>query len=150
MNLRKIIVLDSWAIMAFFGDEPAAEKIGDLIADARDRGDRLLMSVVNIGEVWYSMARRHSPQVADDAIGELRSIGIEFINADWPLSKIAARYKAKGGISYADCHAAALAKIHSSPPAGGGVAKGRGGGCILLTGDQEFKQLEDEISIVWL
>lgn len=46
--------------------------------------------------------------------------------------------------------AAALATIHSSPPAGGGVAKGRGGGCVLLTGDQEFKRVEDEITITWL
>ena len=135
MNHRKIIVLDSWAIMAYMEDEPAAEKIANLIADARDQGDRLLMSVVNIGEVWYAMARRHSARDADDAIGELRTIGIEFIDTDWPLTKIAASYKALGGISYADCFAAALAKHHKA---------------ALLTGDQEFKPLENEISIVWL
>ncbi len=135
MNHRKILVLDSWAIMAYFEDEPAAEKIANLIADARDRRDRLLMSVINIGEVWYAMARRHSARDADDAINELRSIGIEFIDADWPLSEIAASYKVKRGISYANCHAAALAKHHKA---------------ALLTGDQEFKQVENDISIVWL
>ncbi len=135
MNHRKTIVLDSWAIMAYLEDESPAEKIANLIADARDQGDRWLMSVVNIGEVWYAIARRHSARDAEDAIGELRSIGIEFIDADWPLTKIAASYKVRGGISYADCHAAAVAKHHKA---------------ALLTGDQEFKQLENEISIVWL
>ncbi len=135
MNHPKTIVLDSWAIMAYLEDEPAAEKIADMIADARDKGHRLLMSVVNIGEVWYATARRHSDRDADHAIRELRSIGVEFIDVDWPTTQIAARYKALGGISYADCFAAALAKHHKAE---------------LLTGDQEFKQLENEINIVWL
>lgn len=135
MIQRKTIVLDSWAIVAYFEDEPAAEKIANMIADARDQHDRLLMSVVNIGEVWYAMARRHSERDADEAIRELRSIGIEFIDADWPITKIAASYKVRGGISYADCHAAAIAKHYNA---------------TLLTGDDEFKQLKDEITIEWL
>ena len=135
MNHSKILVLDSWAIMAYLEDEPAAEKIADLIADARDRGVPLLMSVVNIGEVWYSTARRHSERDADHVIHELRSIGVEFIEVDWPTTQIAASYKALGGISYADCFAAALAKHHKA---------------TLLTGDNEFKQIEKDIEIIWL
>ena len=135
MNHRKKLVLDSWVIMAYLEDEPAAEKIADLIADARDKGVSLLTSVVDIGEVWYATARKHSDRDADHAIRELRSIGVEFIEVDWPTTQIAARYKALGGISYADCFAAALTKHHTA---------------ILLTGDQEFKQLEKEIDIIWL
>ena len=93
------------------------------------------MSVVNIGEVWYSLARRRSASDADSAISELRSIGIEFIDADWKLTEIAAGYKAKGGISYADCFAAALARHHKAQ---------------LVTGDNEFRQIEKEIPITWL
>src|SRR5438067_3349490 len=135
MKKQNIVVLDSWAIMAYLEDESASEKVADMIADAREGGDRLLMSVVNIGEVWYSLARRRSVSDAGNAIRELRSIGIEFIDADWRLTEIAASYKAMGGISYSDCFAAALAKHHKAP---------------LLTGDPEFEQLKDEISIVWL
>ena len=135
MNRLKTIVLDSWAIMAYLEDEPAAEKIADMIADARDEGHRLLMSVVNIGEVWYATARRHSVRDADNVIRELRTIGIEFIDVDWATTQIAAEFKAKGGISYADCFAAALAKHHKA---------------TLVTGDREFKQLEKEIEINWL
>ncbi len=135
MNHSKTLVLDSWAIMAYLEDEPAAEKIADMIADARDKGHRLLMSVVNIGEVWYATARRHSDRDADNAVRELRSIGVEFLDVDWPTTQIAARYKALGGISYADCFAAAVAKHHKAS---------------LLTGDHEFEQLENEINIVWL
>ena len=135
MKRPKTIVLDSWAIMAYLQDEPAAEKIADMIADAKEQGDRLLMSVVNIGEVWYSFARRRSTADANQALRWIREIGIEHIDADIELTRIAAGFKAKGGISYADCFAAALAKHNKA---------------TLITGDQEFKQLEKEIEIIWL
>jgi len=121
--------------MAYLQDEPAGEKIADMIADATEQGERLLMSVINVGEVWYSLARRRSTADADQALRWISEIGIELVDADIELTLIAARFKAKGGISYADCHAAALAKNHKA---------------ALLTGDQEFKQLENEIFIVWL
>ncbi len=72
---------------------------------------------------------------ADEALRDLRSLGIKFHEVDWDLTRVAAAYKTKGGISYADCFAAALAKHNKA---------------ALVTGDKEFKQLEDEISIVWL
>ena len=121
--------------MAYLKGEPSVTRIIDIIADAHDRGDSLLMSVVNVGEVWYTIASRANSESADSAIKIIRSLGIEFIEVDWPTTQIAARYKALGGISYADCFAAALAKNHKA---------------TLLTGDREFQQLENEIEIVWL
>jgi len=135
MRKAKSIVLDSWAIMAYLEDEPSAERIADIIADAHDNSVPLMMSVANAGEVWYIIARRASAAEADRTIALLQQIGIEFINIDWPLTKIAAGFKLKGNISYADCFAAALAKHNKS---------------TLLTGDREFKQLESELTIDWL
>lgn len=128
-------MLDSWAILAYFQDEPSGEKVADLIADSQEAGIPLLMSVVNVGEVWYSLARRRSARDADEAVRHIRSIGIDFIDADWEQTSTAAAYKARGGISYADCFAAALAKHNKA---------------TLVTGDREFRQLEKEIEIVWL
>jgi predicted nucleic acid-binding protein len=135
MKKPKPIVLDSWAIMAYLQDEPSGEKIADMIADAKDDGQTLLMSVINIGEVWYSVARRRSTADADRALRWISEIGIEFVDADIELTRIAAMFKAKGGISYADCFAAALAKHHKA---------------TLVTGDREFEQLKNDISISWL
>lgn len=142
MKRPKTIVLDSWAIMAYLEDEPSAERIADMIADAKDDDVPLLMSVINAGEVWYSVARRRSERDADQALRWLDEIGIELVDADWPLTKIAAGYKAMGGISYADCFAAALVVRTASDS--------DRANCVLVTGDKEFKQLENEISIVWL
>ena len=135
MRNPKTIVLDSWAVMAYLGDEPAAEKIGTMIADAQDDGTPLLMSVVNAGEVWYTLVRRRSVKEADETLHWLHEVGVRLVDADWAITKIAAGFKVKGNISFADCYAAAVAKHNKA---------------TLITGDPEFKQLEDEISISWL
>ena len=131
----RAIVLDSWAIMAYFEDEPAAEKVADIIAEAHDEETPLFMSVVNAGEVWYILARRTSESEANRGVHELRQLGIEFIEADWNLAHQAAGFKSKHKMSFADCFAAALAKDKKAH---------------LVTGDKEFRQVEQELSMIWL
>ena len=130
-----VMVLDSWAIMAYFQDEPSAEKVQEIIVDAQEKETRLLMTVVNAGEIWYNYARRASEQVADERIWQLRSLGVKFVDAGWDLTLEASRLKSKHPIAYADCFAGALAK--------------REGG-RLVTGDPEFRRLGKEISIIWI
>ena len=128
-------VLDSYALMAFFEDEPGADLVRGLIHKAVESDTNLLMSVVNLGEVWYSIARTNSPETADQYIHEIKGLGIEIIDVDWALTRQAAVFKANGNISYGDCFAAALAKSRKAD---------------LVTGDKEFKPLEGEIKIAWL
>lgn len=131
----KAIVLDSWAVLAYLEDESAGPKVASLIGDAHEHGIPMLMSVVNAGEVWYIIAREVSETEADKAIDMLRLLGIEFVDADWKLTRIAGAFKAKHRMSFADCFAAALAKERKAE---------------LVTGDKEFKQIENEIKISWL
>jgi uncharacterized protein len=131
----RAIVLDSWAIMSYLGGEPSAEKVADIMADAHEEHIPLFLTVVNAGEVWYILAREVSVSEADSSIRQLRQLGITFIDADWALAHEAASFKSKHKMSFADCFAAALAKEKKAQ---------------LLTGDQEFKQLEREINIAWL
>jgi predicted nucleic acid-binding protein len=65
----------------------------------------------------------------------LSKLPIEAVPADLPLAKQAAAFQAAKRMSYADCFAAALAKL-------------RGG--RLVTGDPEFREVEPEIPILWL
>ncbi len=135
LHKAKAIVLDSWAIMSYLENEKSAEKVAQIISDACENAIPLKMSIVNLGEIWYIIAREVSVIEAEKTIQELKELGIEFLDADWPLTKSAAIYKAKHRMSYADCFAAALAKNEKA---------------ILITGDKEFKQVEDEIKIHWL
>lgn len=129
------IVLDSWAIVAYLEDEAAAEKVADIIADAHEEKIPLLITVVNAGEVWYIVARQTSTADADVSIKQLRDLGIEFVEADWNLAHGASYFKSKNKMSFADCFAAALAKQRKAQ---------------LVTGDPEFTQVEQEITISWL
>ncbi len=131
----KAYVLDSWAVLAYLEDENSGRKVADMIADAHEHGIPLLMSVVNAGEVWYILAREVSEAEAEKGVESLRQLGIEFIDADWILARLAGTFKSKNRMSFADCFAAALAKEHKAD---------------LVTGDKEFKQVEGEIKIVWL
>lgn len=135
MRKPKVIVLDAWAIMAYLEDEQAAEEIANMIADAHEDDIPLIMSVVNVGEVWYIIARETSVAEAERSIAQLTQLGIEFVDADWSLAREAGGYKSKHKMSFADCFAAALAKQKKA---------------LLLTGDPEFKQVEQDIAIKWL
>jgi ribonuclease VapC len=128
-------VLDSYALMAFFEDEPGADFVRGLIQKAVESDTNLLMSVVNLGEVWYSIARTNSAETADQYIHEIKGMGIEIVEADWALTRQAAAFKVNGNISYGDCFAAALAKLKKAD---------------LITGDHEFKALKDQIKIQWI
>ena len=130
-------VLDSWALLAFFEDEPAAEEVELLLARADSGRDKLLLCAVNWGEVYYSIMRKISPETAEQKAREIAALPIEIVpvDSDLVLARQAAIYKAAKKMSYADCFAAALAKLRKAE---------------LVTGDLEFKQVESEIRIGWL
>ncbi len=131
----KAFVLDSWAVIAYFEDEPAGGKIADLLASAHEAGIPVFISVVNVGEVWYITAREISVEDADTIVKELRDLRIQFEDADWDLTREAAWFKSQHKMSYADCYAAGLVKRK---------------GAHLITGDPEFKGIEDQIKIQWV
>ncbi len=45
-------MLDSWAALAYLGDEASAREVADLIANAHENRIPMYMSIVNAGEVW--------------------------------------------------------------------------------------------------
>src|SRR3989338_11323302 len=92
---HRTIVLDSWAVIAYLGDEEAGGKVAEIMADAHENKIPLKMSILNVGEVWYSVARQTSENEADQAIGELQEGGIEFVDAVWKMTRTAPAYKTK-------------------------------------------------------
>ncbi|MBI5840851.1 MAG: type II toxin-antitoxin system VapC family toxin [Chloroflexi bacterium] len=131
----KAYVLDTWAVIAYLEDEPSGEQVEDLIATAHEEQIPIYMSVVNVGEVWYTLAREVSEEEANASVKSLRDLRIQFENADWELTQEAARFKSQNKMSYADCYAAALAKSKKAD---------------LVTGDNEFKPLDGQIKISWV
>lgn len=130
-------VLDSWALIAFFEDEPAADEVEKLLQQAADEKHRLLMSVVNWGEVYYSTMRAVSQEAAEQKAQDIAALPIDIIGVseDLALARQAAIFKATHPMSYADCFAAALAKQKNAD---------------LVTGDPEFEAVENDVKIHWL
>ena len=128
-------VLDSWALIAFFEDEQAAEAVEKILEQAAAAKHKLLISVVNWGEIYYNTRREVSEAAAEQKLKEIAAMPIEIVGADLHLTKQAAHYMATKKMSYADCFGAALAKIRNAE---------------FVTGDPEFKLLEKEIKINWL
>ncbi len=133
--MKNGLVFDSWAILAYVQAEPAGARVRSLLIEVTEVRRSLWMTSINLGEVWYMLARRNSGAYATQHIAELGQIGIERVDIDWPMVLEAAEYKSRHKISYADAFAAALAKQRNAE---------------LVTGDREFQALESEIKIHWI
>jgi predicted nucleic acid-binding protein len=132
-----VSVLDSWALMAFFEDQPGAEAVERLLQRAEDGKHRLLLCAVNWGEIYYATMRAVSREAAEQKAQEIASLPIEIVGVgeDLVLARQAAVFKATKRMAYADCFAAALAKLRNAE---------------LVTGDLEFKEVEKDVKIAWL
>ena len=132
------MVLDAHALMVLFNDEPGAGEVEKILIKAESGSPKLLMSVVNWGEIYYSILRGASEEMAETKAHEIAGMQIELVPVDaddLQLVRQAAAFKATRKMSYADCFAAALAKIKNAE---------------LITGDREFKQLARDVKIHWL
>ena len=128
-------VLDSYSIIAYIEDEPGAKRMIELFKQARNSGNDALLCMINWGEIYYITRRELGHEKAEELVTVLTSLPIEIVGVDLELTKAAAELKSRHRMSYVDCFAAALAKSRSAK---------------LVTGDPEFRQLEDEISVEWI
>ena len=131
----KKYVIDSFAMIAFFEDEPGADRVALILKSLIDRKAKAYMSVINWGEIYYNTMREQGVETAEKVIGQLKQYPIELVDADQNLTYEAAKLKGRYKIAYADCFAAALSRRLNA---------------IVVTGDSEFKKLGDEYSIQWL
>lgn len=107
----KEYALDAWAIMALIEkEEPAASEVRSLIKQVEsERQVNLSISVVNIGEVYYTVFRRKGETSAEQVLLLLRRLPVTWVSADDERVLKAAGLKAQYRISYADAFAVALA-----------------------------------------
>jgi predicted nucleic acid-binding protein len=128
-------VLDSFALIAYFRDEPGAELVESLLVTAGKKDSPLHMTDVNFAEVKYSIVKKDGAVAWEEAAKILQGLPIDFHSTTRDMADTAADFKARFKMSLADAFAAALAKERKAE---------------LVTGDPEFKQLESEIKIGWL
>jgi ribonuclease VapC len=131
----KRYVLDSYALITYFEDEPGADQVAQILSQLIQGKAKGFLSVANWGEVYYNTMREEGVAEAEKVILQLDKFPIQMVEANRELTYEAAKLKGKYRIAYADCFAVALSlKLNAS----------------LVTGDPEFKKLKERISIQWI
>jgi predicted nucleic acid-binding protein len=131
----KTYVLDASALITFFEDRSGAEKVEELLAKAAETKRPLLMSVVNWGEVYYSVWRARGQQAASAKLREIAQLPIQVVDVDMESAKLAASLKAEHNLPYADCFAAALAQARKA---------------ALVTSDKDFEHMGTVLRTIWV
>jgi predicted nucleic acid-binding protein len=131
----KTWVLDASALMAFFEDRPGAGQVEELLAKAAETKRPLLMSVVNWGEVFYSIWGARGEKTAAAKLQEIAQLPIRVIDVDMELTRLAASLKAQHNLPYADCFGAALAQSRKA---------------TLVTSDKDFERVGSALKILWV
>ena len=128
-------ILDSWALLAWLLDQPAAGRVEALLERAEAQTLQLSMSWLNAGEVYYMAARKLGKLQAEELLNRLPSLPIHLTLPDVQDILAAAKLKAHYRISYADAFAAALAQRENAD---------------LVTGDPELKALDGIVRVDWI
>ena len=122
------VVLDSYALLAFFRNEEGAERVEQLLNEAAADKHELYITCINAGEVYYMSSRKDGAAKAEFVWKAMRQFPIHMIDADLEFTLAAAKLKAKYSISYADAFAAALTIKRKA---------------TLITGDDEFTLINE-------
>ncbi len=126
-----VAVLDAWAVLAFLRKEgSAAATVRRYLRRAESGNLRLLLTLINLGEVFYRSLQTAGPDKAETALQLLKGLPIDMLPVKEGLVLEAARLKGAHPLSYADAFAVAAARLHEAP---------------VLTGDPEILSLPRSI-----
>ena len=128
------VVFDAFAIVAWFKDEPGAEFVDAMLADVADGRIWGGICAVNLGEVYYIVAREHGAAKAGELLQNLLNYNWHVVPASNELVWAAARLKASFRISYADAFALACAHEHEAD---------------LVTDDPELREVDHGVTVRW-
>ena len=130
-------VLDSWPLVERALRNVEVEPLTKLVEAASRREIRLLISEINLGELFYLLAKQKGIAAAENLLNAFGRTPIQIIPVAQGDVLRAARLKARYAISYADCFCANLAIDHKA---------------AVLTGDPDFLLLQAAglLQVHWL
>jgi PIN domain nuclease of toxin-antitoxin system len=104
---QTVYVLDACALLAFLGREPGATVVDNLLIDPHNL---CVAHAINLCEVYYDMLRRYDEQIANQAINDLQTAGVQTQEImDLVFWQRVGKLKVNPGkLSLADCFALAL------------------------------------------
>ena len=124
--MKNNFVLDSYAVLAFFRNEPGGQEVKQLLLRATEEQCTIWITTINAGEAYYMTKRKENAAKAALAWENLKLLPIIFTDVTMELALSAAVLKADFKLSYADVIAASLSIQQKA---------------TLLTGDAEFENI---------
>lgn len=107
-----IKVFDAYAVLCWLQEEPGASYVNNLMAKAEQKALEILISPINIGEIYYCLVKSGYNHLAASFLSDVKKRKFPWVIAPVSNSRVwhAARLKAQYRISYADAFAVGLAK----------------------------------------
>jgi len=128
------VIFDAHALLAWVRAEPEADFVHDLLNKVQGGGRSGGVCMVNIGEVYYSLARKEGVGDAEEFLEMAQGLKWSLHDVSRGTVVAAARLKARFPISYADAFALACAQEQ---------------GAALVSGDPEILAAKHGIPILW-
>lgn len=132
---KPVYLLDSFALLAFLEDEAGKTRVQELLSLAESHKCRIVMPMINLGEVLYIVERERGLTSAQSVLALVESLPIELLETSRELVLDAAHVKANYALSYADAFSVAAAIQEKA---------------IILTGDPEFEAVKELVSVEWV
>lgn len=135
----KALVLDSFALIAYFKNEEGAKLLSNLIDQANENKLALYIHLMNWGEIYYKAYKKEGPsgaKKAEDNLNKLPLIIEDIFNRDFVKS--VGKLKGTYPLSYADAFAVNLALTKKAP---------------VVTGDPELTKLSSHLpnlNLLWV
>ena len=130
-----VYVLDSFALLAYLDGEIGMERVKLILEEAKRGQMRVMLPVINLGELLYITEREVGLVQAQAALAAIEQLPIEILPATNEAVLAAAHIKANHHIAYADAFVVAAAQEYRA---------------TVLTGDPEFQNVEKLVSVEWL
>lgn len=131
----QVYVLDSFAILSYLEGEAGKERVQTILRKAETGNCKVFASILNLGEVLYITEREKGLSQTHAVIAMIDQLPIEILPASREFVFDAAHIKAHYTVAYADAFAIAAAQRHQA---------------TVLTGDPEFKAVEELIAVEWM
>jgi predicted nucleic acid-binding protein len=133
--MNQPVVLDSFALISFFHQEPGWEAVRSVLRELAGAGEKAALSRINWGEFYHIIKRRVGREKTLEALALIDQLPINVLSVDDLLITEAAEIKSEYPLAFADAFCVATAKR----------LNGR-----ILTSDPEFKAIEKLVPVQWL
>lgn len=125
-------VLDTSALFTLRNDEAGADTVQEILQKSGAKKNKVLASFITLTEYFYIVYQKEGKEEANQSFLQLKTLPIEWMDANEKLLLIAGEYKALYAMSLADSLIAATAFMKEA---------------ILVHKDPEFEALKDQIKL---